>query len=157
VNLFKSTFLQGADLWGNICVTADEDDMMNLCVSNMHPDSGVPLDVSVHNALKLGQEAVPCYVLRRELMPTFNEAGEFIADESYCDGRFRGKLHKRHVAGLISLKPMWVPGPTVPPPETFVIGEDEDSMDGDLLLDDPAGMGIDDEPQWYDEFDECGC
>jgi hypothetical protein len=56
-------------------------------------------------------------------MPRFDEAGNFIADESYCDGRFR---YKHQAAGLISLKPLWIPGPTVSHPVTFVLGEDEE-------------------------------
>jgi hypothetical protein len=169
VNLFKSTFLRGTDLWGNICVSTNETDMLNFCVSNMHPDSGVPLEISVHNALRLGGEdvTVPCYVLRRELMPRFDEAGNFIADESYCDGRFRGKLYKHQAAGLISLMPLWIPGPTVSRPETFVLGEDEEEpMDVEEIEslmefneNAPVGDVYGHEPVWYDasKFDEGGC
>jgi hypothetical protein len=99
-------------------------------------------------------------------MPCFDDAGNFIADESYCDGRFRGKLYKHQAAGLISLEPLWIPGPTVSHPETFVVGEDEeapmDVEENESLMEFNENAPVDAEygfePVWYDsEFDEGGC
>lgn len=108
VSLFKSKFARGSDL-GNICLAIEDEE----------------------NALDLGdKEAVPCYVRRRALMPQCDKDGKFIADDSYCNGRFRGKLHQRAMGRSISLVPTWKPGPAIPGPETFANGvfdSDEDS------------------------------
>jgi hypothetical protein len=140
VDRFKSKFPQGTDIWGNLCLACDSSEARNHLVDSMHPGSGPPNEVSIHNALLLStHNDVPWYVLRRQIMPTYDEVGKFIADDSYCDGRFRHKLHKRQESRLVSLQIFWKPGPVVPAPDTFRCGSDESSSYEDAASDD-SGM-----------------
>jgi hypothetical protein len=108
VNLFKSKMKPSTDLWPNLCGGYNGS---NFLVENLFQDFGVPLAVSLNHALRIGKEEnVPCYVLRREAMPKYDEGGNFVSDESYCDGRFRGKLHKRQLCKSAVLCPHWKPG-----------------------------------------------
>ena len=52
-------------------------------------------------------------------MPTYDASGNFQQDDSYCDGRFRKKLHSRSEKGLVNLVPSWKPGPHFPTLEYF--------------------------------------
>ena len=117
VNLHKSNMNPSCDLWPNLCASFNNG---VFGAELLWPDRGPPLDVTVHNALRLNSgTAVPCYVLRRKAMPTYDDASQFQQDESYCDGRFRGKLHQRANTGLVKLLPFWNPGPHIPPLSYF--------------------------------------
>ena len=52
-------------------------------------------------------------------MQTYDASGNFQQDDSYCDGRFRKKLHSRSEKGLVKLVPSWKPGPHFPTLEYF--------------------------------------
>ena len=102
-----------------------------MTVVKLFPNKGSPLNLTLHNALKIDSgTAVDCYVLRRVVMPVL-EGGELVVDSETCDGRFREKLHARQLCGRVELLPHWEPGPFVPPPETFLVSNDLDSTDSD--------------------------
>lgn len=108
-----------------------------LQVQKLWPDRGPPLNLTLHHALRMGNgEQVPCYVLRRQAMPTYDSEGKVEVDESTCDGRFRQKLHGCQEDGLVTLCPHWKPGPHVPPLEYYEkqnavnkAGEESESSD----------------------------
>jgi hypothetical protein len=81
---------------------------------------------------------------------------EFIANETYCDGRFRGKLHDREKAGLVSLHQLWKPGPVLPGHGVFLpTGAVEDLYD--QLEEFPDMDDVDAETEYASEiqdFDE---
>ena len=117
VNLHKSNINPSTDLWPNICASLDDG---CLCVGQLWQNRGPPLGVTLHHALSLHSGTpVPCYVLRRHAMPTYDASGNFQQDDSYCDGRFRKKLHSRSEKGLVNLVPSWKPGPHFPTLEYF--------------------------------------
>ena len=131
VNVYKGTISPSTDLWPNLCATYKNEEMT---VAKLFPKKGPPLKLTLHNALRMGNEAaVNCYVLRRAAMPVI-EGGEFVVDNETCDGRFRGKLHSRQQSEIVQLIPHWEPGPVVPPPETFLVSAastDSDESDED--------------------------
>ena len=89
VNLPKSKMQPSTDLWPNLCASYKDG---KLGVELLWPDRGPLLNFTLHNALRLNcGDAVSCCVLRRIVMPTYDDNGQFQADESFCDGRFRGK------------------------------------------------------------------
>jgi hypothetical protein len=150
VNLFKSKMKPSTDIWPNLCCSASGE---SLQIGNLFQNQGVPLEVSLHNALLIGsEENVPCYVLRKAAMPTYVD-GVFVSDDSYCDGRFRGKLHQRQTSKIVSLRPCWQPGPIIAPPETFMVSNPGSPPTGEVgddnaladLLDDLEVSGEDSE------------
>ena len=141
VNLFKAPISPSADIWGNLCATYIGGQFrLEKLVNRLE----VPLEVTISNVLAIGREpdvAAACYVLRQAAMPKYDDAGKFIENDSYCDGRFRRKLHNRRAQGLVSLEQMWEPGPVIPdgttflPPSSLVCesdGDDEDSGDDNM-------------------------
>lgn len=118
VNLSNSSINPSTDIWPNLCLRHKEG---KLQVGKLWPERGPAMDVTLHNVLRMGGSdgPVPCYVLRRKAMPTFDDEKRFVVDESTCDGRFRGKLYARSASGLISLHPQWKPGPRIVPIEYF--------------------------------------
>jgi hypothetical protein len=117
VNLAKSSINPSTDIWPNLCLQFANGQLQ---VGQLWADRGPALAQTLHNVLRMGGgAAVPCYVLRKQAMPTYDCEQKLDLDESTCDGRFRGKLHARSTAGLVSLCQHWKPGPHVPPIEFF--------------------------------------
>jgi hypothetical protein len=143
VNLPKSKMQPSTDLWPNLCASYKDG---KLGVELLWPDRGPLLNFTLHNALRLNcGDAVSCCVLRRIVIPTYDDNGQFQADESFCDGRFRGKLHVRSSFGAVTLVPFWTPGPHVPPFEYF------DALHGINKESDEDGNGTE---SGYDEDEE---
>ena len=136
VNLHKSNMNPSTDLWPNICASYTEG---RFCVEQLWETRGPPLVNTLHNALRLQEGSpVPCYVLRRPAMPTYDEHGKFQENNLYCDGRFRKKLHIRSKEKrLVDLVPSWKPGPHILPLEYFerlagnAVSDDGTSEDGE--------------------------
>jgi hypothetical protein len=117
VNLAKSSINPSTDIWPNLCLQFVDGQLQ---VGKLWPDRGPALEPTLHNVLRMGGgAAVPCYVLRKQAMPTYDCEQKFDRDESTSDGRFRGKLHARSTAGLVFLCQHWKPGPHVSPIEFF--------------------------------------
>jgi hypothetical protein len=119
VNLFKAKISPSTDIWGNLCASCNGNGQFHL--EKLVDRLEVPLEVTISNVLQIGSVPdVTCYVLRRAAMPTYDESGQFIRNDSYCDGRFRRKLHNRMAQHVVSLEPRWEPGPVVPDGATFL-------------------------------------
>jgi hypothetical protein len=115
VNHCSSSFSAGTDLWANFFVGFDKrvkggyaPPRCGLLLAMVY---GPPTKTTLLNALLCGKVPgikVPCYVLRRDIMPRYNESG-FISDTSNGDGRFRGKLHSRSKGdgAVVDLVPAW--------------------------------------------------
>ena len=68
---------------------------------------GPPVEVTLRNALKFGQQKIDCFVLRAELFPRLVD-GKFIEANTTVDDRFRSKLNSRQQSGLVTLRPCWI-------------------------------------------------
>jgi hypothetical protein len=126
VNLFKRTISPSTDLWPNLCAVYDTAEGQ-FTVRKMHEGKGPLLSISRYNALRFRTEPTTCYVMRERAWPMYGADGAIIMDESTCDGRFRGKLHKRRVECNMNLVDFWKPGPRIPPAAAFLGREQEDS------------------------------
>jgi hypothetical protein len=117
VNYCNSDFPAGTDLWANFYVSFSKrvratQAAPHRCGLLLPMVFGPPLETTLHNALRFGKvdgEKVPCYVLRRDVMPRYDVNDEFIADAATGDGRFRGKLHSRSqgAGALVNLVRAW--------------------------------------------------
>jgi hypothetical protein len=113
VNYTSDTFSAGTDLWANMFLALTRGSGKRYghrCGLFQKMINGPRVATTLHNALRCGQGTrVPCYVLRRAIMPMYNIHGEFFRDESNGDGRFRRRLHSRSTGDTATahLVPSW--------------------------------------------------
>ena len=79
VCLIKGSMRPSTDVWPNLCVYYDTDSD-ELKVGKLFSNEGPPLALTLHNALKLGQPDATCYVLRRQVMPVYDN-GVFVPND----------------------------------------------------------------------------
>ena len=130
VNFFRAKMSPSTDLWGN--TTAAQMDDGSYGVVKLVAHAGPPLAATLRNLRRLGRGSqVDCFVLRKEVMPFYDENGEFVTRPQNCDGRFSEKLHNRSsIEKLVNLVPYFHPGPLVPHRATFLGSPDRDLVHG---------------------------
>ena len=73
------------DIWGNTTAALAADGSFR--VGKLVAHAGPPVAATLRNLCRLGAGMpVECFVLRKEVMPVYDEMGEFVPNELHCTG-----------------------------------------------------------------------